>query len=143
MSEKYSEEFNNLDTNKVGHITKQQFKKAIFAFIETANKFNDKEFDLLFKKVDTNGDGTIDLQEYSVLKQEIELIDIRQQFEYFDSDGNGFITKKELQTELTKLGHKLNRKQIDEMFDSVDTDGSGTLDFNEFKAMMLSSNSKN
>ncbi|KAJ3680975.1 hypothetical protein LUZ60_015464 [Juncus effusus] len=66
--------------------------------------------------------------------------DMREAFNVFDEDGDGFISANELKTVLEKLGlgegESMDRVQL--MICSVDRDHDGLVDFGEFKIMMKS-----
>ncbi|CAE7355087.1 CML10, partial [Symbiodinium microadriaticum] len=52
-------------------------------------------------------------------------------FKSFDSDGNGTISKKEFAAVLSKLNMKMTARQIDLLFDTVDKDQDGHIEFEE------------
>ncbi|PKA60291.1 Calcium-binding protein CML42 [Apostasia shenzhenica] len=64
--------------------------------------------------------------------------DMREAFRVFDEDRDGYISAKELQTVLGKLGLAEGRclNRVQEMIGSVDQDSDGRVDFFEFKGMM-------
>jgi len=73
----------------------------------------------------------------NVKKEDTELTEeqieeYQQVFSEFDEDNNGSITTKELGTVLKKCGLNPSKSQLKEMIAAVDTDGNGTLDFQEF-----------
>ena len=59
-----------------------------------------------------------------------KVIDI---FRDLDEDGNGVITRGELARMLPVLGLGVSREEADDFFDSLDTDGSDSIDFHELK----------
>ena len=65
------------------------------------------------------------------LSQE-KLIEYRTAFEFYDKDGDGKITLKELGAILRNLGKNPTQKQIEQMFIEIDSDGNGVIDFYEF-----------
>ncbi|KAG0447833.1 hypothetical protein HPP92_028125 [Vanilla planifolia] len=67
-----------------------------------------------------------------------EEAEMREAFGVFDEDGDGFISAKELQDVLGKLGLNEGRsiEQIKQMIGSVDRDHDGRVDFFEFRSMM-------
>ena len=67
-------------------------------------------------------------------KQQIE--EFKQCFELFDKDGNGKIGLKELGTVLRCFGQNPTEAEIQDIINEVDSDGNGTLDFEEFLALM-------
>jgi len=57
---------------------------------------------------------------------------LREVFRSFDTNGNNVITKVELEQALRKLGKAPNKKKVDAIFDTLDIDGNGQIDFDEF-----------
>jgi hypothetical protein len=53
-------------------------------------------------------------------------------FELFDSDGSGLIDEDELAGIMKMLCVPMTRKQVKELADTIDADGSGDIDFGEF-----------
>ena len=58
-------------------------------------------------------------------------------FGNFDDDSNGEISPEELGQVMKDLGHTPNAFDLRALIKEVDTDGSGTISFDEFKALML------
>lgn len=65
--------------------------------------------------------------------------DMRDSFACFDKDNDGFITSKELRTVMKALRIESSEEETAQMIQSVDIDGNGTVDFNEFLRMMSKS----
>ncbi|XP_058075860.1 calcium-binding protein CML42-like [Magnolia sinica] len=66
--------------------------------------------------------------------------DLTEAFKVFDEDGDGFISARELQAVLGKLGFPEGRdiNSVEQMICSVDRNHDGLVDFHEFKDMMQS-----
>ncbi|KAK8925748.1 putative calcium-binding protein CML27 [Platanthera zijinensis] len=66
--------------------------------------------------------------------------DMREAFQVFDEDGDGYISAEELQAVMEKLGLVEGRSldRVHRMIGSVDRDNDGQVDFFEFKSMMKS-----
>ncbi|GFR81655.1 calmodulin [Elysia marginata] len=62
--------------------------------------------------------------------------DINSTFCLFDADGNGKITRGELREVIKALGKPVSERDLDAMLSSVDTDGSGGIEFDEFLPMI-------
>lgn len=64
--------------------------------------------------------------------------DLKEAFKVFDENGDGFISAKELQVVLEKLGLPEGSEidRVEMMISSVDQDHDGRVDFFEFKDMM-------
>jgi Ca2+-binding EF-hand superfamily protein len=60
-----------------------------------------------------------------------------QAFGVFDADGNGEISVDELASVMQSLGQKVSPKRLRSLIKEVDLEGSGTINFDEFKALMI------
>lgn len=83
------------------------------------------------------GSGEIEFDEFLVLvsrfvvegdkaKMEQEL---RDAFRLYDKQGNGYINVSDLREILRALDDNITEEELDEMIAEIDTDGSGTVDF--------------
>ncbi|KAG5560896.1 hypothetical protein RHGRI_004053 [Rhododendron griersonianum] len=132
--------FQMFDKNGDGRITKKELNDSL----ENMGIFiPDPELSQMIEKIDVNGDGCVDIDEFGALYQSIteerdEDEDMREAFNVFDQNGDGFITVEELRSVLASLGLKQGRTAEDckRMILKVDVDGDGTVDFDEFKQMM-------
>ncbi|KAK5583127.1 hypothetical protein RB653_004717 [Dictyostelium firmibasis] len=68
-----------------------------------------------------------------------EIAEFRASFAQFDENGDGQISALELQKILTKCGEKVTGVEVRDMIKEVDTDGNGSIDFNEFLQVMQKS----
>lgn len=55
--------------------------------------------------------------------------ELREAFRLYDREGNGYITTATLREILAALDDKLGPEDLDGMIAEIDTDGSGTVDF--------------
>jgi calmodulin len=62
--------------------------------------------------------------------------ELREAFRLYDKEGNGYIAVSDLREILRALDDNINDDELDEMIAEIDTDGSGTVDFDEFMEMM-------
>ncbi|BFG36651.1 hypothetical protein CerSpe_229250 [Prunus speciosa] len=71
-------------------------------------------------------------------KMSQEELDLSEAFKVFDEDGDGFISAKELQVVLAKLGFQEGNEidRVQQMITSVDRNHDGLVDLFEFKHMM-------
>ncbi|CAA2957505.1 calmodulin 3 [Olea europaea subsp. europaea] len=132
--------FQMFDRNGDGRITKKELNDSL----EKMGIFiPDPELTQMIDKIDVNGDGCVNIDEFGVLYQTImderdEEEDMREAFNVFDQNGDGFITVDELKLVLASLGLNQGRTTEDcqKMIKKVDVDGDGMVDFHEFKQMM-------
>uniref|UniRef100_A0A1I8G5J3 Calmodulin n=1 Tax=Macrostomum lignano TaxID=282301 RepID=A0A1I8G5J3_9PLAT len=64
--------------------------------------------------------------------------ELKDAFDFFDIDNDGRISSVELHKVLRFLGTKVNEEEVKTMIADVDTNGNGTVEFNEFLRMMRS-----
>merc|ERR1719295_2376038 len=136
--------FTKYDTNRDGNISRQELAAGM------AGQFSAQESSLVFDLADSNGDGEIDMGEFvtmmfpaagqliSNLKQNFrDESDIKAAFKSWDSDGDGEISFKELQSAVQRSGQKLSEEDINAIFVVGDADQNGSIDLQEFMAMMM------
>lgn len=63
---------------------------------------------------------------------EDELKELEETFKLYDKDENGRLSVKEVGQLWRSIGENPTEAQIQEMFDAIDTDGSGSIDCKEF-----------
>ncbi|KAK4361577.1 hypothetical protein RND71_020529 [Anisodus tanguticus] len=132
--------FQIFDRNGDGRITKKELNDSL----ENMGIFiPDLELTHMIEKIDVNGDGCVDIDEFGSLYQSImderdEEEYMREAFNVFDQNSDGFISVDELKSVLCSLGLKQGRTIEDckQMINKVDIDGDGMVNFAEFKQMM-------
>jgi calmodulin len=87
--------------------------------------------------MDTDNSGEIDYNEFKKVMADSFFRKYSKQellgaFKKFDTDGNGFITSRELDELLSRMGRHLSRHEIEAMIKTLDTSGDGKLSFDEF-----------
>lgn len=115
----------------------EELKTTMQAFVKPGHKtlqFDDfKRFDGSLGALAFGGLG-----DEEVVDPSAEESDLTEAFRVFDEDGDGFISARELQSVLGKLGLPEGRNiaRVHAMICSVDTNRDGRVDFQEFKHMM-------
>ncbi|GAA0174787.1 calmodulin-related [Lithospermum erythrorhizon] len=132
--------FQMFDRNGDGSITKKELHDSLK---NMGIAIPDLELTQMIEKIDVNGDGCVDIDEFGELYQSImdekdEEEDMREAFNVFDQNNDGYITVEELKSVLASLGLKQGRTVEDcrKMITKVDVDGDGMVNYNEFKQMM-------
>ncbi|CAH9101221.1 unnamed protein product [Cuscuta epithymum] len=128
-----------------------QMESTVWSFIQPGSSgLRFEDFDALHRSLDhvffgspmdsdLSGGDAADAPSISCPAQEEN--DLTEAFKVFDEDGDGFISARELQAVLAKLGLKEEGREMDrveQMISSVDQNQDGQVDFFEFKDMMRS-----
>lgn len=61
---------------------------------------------------------------------------MKEAFEVFDTDNNGFIDAEELKAIMVALGEQVSDEEVQGMIQEADSDGDGMIDYDEFAKMM-------
>ncbi|XP_047339886.1 calmodulin-like protein 3 [Impatiens glandulifera] len=127
-----------------GLITKDELKESL----ENLGIFiSASDLKRVIEDVDSDGDGCIGFTEFTELYGSIvgdyhdggeETDLVREAFDVFDLNGDGFISVDELWSVMGSLGIKQGRAAEDcrTMISKVDGDGDGRVSFYEFKQML-------
>jgi len=130
------EAFACFDKDGSGSITVQE----LGIVLRSMNKnFSDSQLKKIIGSFDANGDGQIDFNEFLAMMSKKERKggdELKEAFKVFDKDGDGTITASEIEVVMKALGENVDRETIDLMIKSVDTDGNGSIDYEEFRRMM-------
>jgi len=92
--------------------------------------------------VDADGSGSVDLDEFLDLmkmktKEAEEETEVKEAFRILDRDNKGEINTSIIKEILMKLDDEITEADVDEMIYEIDEDGSGWVDYDEFKTLML------
>ena len=139
--------FNKFDKDKNGTLDVEETKNALKCLSGDNDTYvvqpTDEEIQIIIGSVDENNDGCLNFEEFLVLVEQINEIgdEVRQQFEFFDKNGDGFIEKKELKKGLKQLNQKIEKSTIKRMIKEADVDGDGKISFQEFQRILISDSS--
>ncbi|KAK4482994.1 hypothetical protein RD792_010168 [Penstemon davidsonii] len=135
--------FSMFDRNGDGRISRKELSDSLE---KLGIHIPEKDLMQMIQKIDANGDGYVDVEEFGILYSAImedenrgnEEDDMLEAFNVFDQNGDGFITVEELRSVLSSLGLKQGRTIEDckRMIVKVDVDGDGRVNFDEFRQMM-------
>jgi Ca2+-binding EF-hand superfamily protein len=78
----------------------------------------------------------VELKKTALSDEEVEKL--WEGFQVFDADGSGVISVEELGHVMRSLGQSPNETELRDMIKEVDVDLSGSIDFEEFKALIVS-----
>ena len=142
--------FDTYDANGDGHICQGE----LGSFMKKLDvEVSEEELASMMKSVDVNNDGHVDFEEFLKLHTALvekeqtepgnehdEEAELRDAFEVFDKNNDGFISVIELQSVLRSLGINTAVKiqDVKKMIAVVDKNNDGQVDFTEFKQLMNS-----
>lgn len=126
-----------------------ELESTIRAYVKPGNQgLTFEDFVALHRSIDNvffglgENDRDCDLKASSPNEEdkEVEESDLSEAFKVFDEDGDGYISARELQVVLGKLGFQEGREmdRVEMMISSFDQNRDGLVDFFEFKDMMRS-----
>lgn len=83
------------------------------------------------------GSGELEFEEFITLasrfmiEEDAEAMqaELKEAFRLYDKEGNGYITTDVLREILAELDNNLTKDELDMMIAEIDSDGSGTVDF--------------
>lgn len=100
----------------------------------------DQMVDEIFEKVDINNDGAIEYTEFLAASIDKESLLSEEKllaaFKNFDKDGSGTISALEIK-EILGVGRNIPQHIWEEIIGEVDNDGNKSIDYQEFKSMMM------
>ncbi|XP_066992411.1 troponin C [Anabrus simplex] len=133
--------FQMFDTSKSGFIETLK----ISTILNTMGQlFDDGELQALIDETDAEGTGKVNFDGFCHIaahfleEEDAEAMqeELKEAFRLYDREGNGYITTATLREILAALDDKLGPDDLDGIIAEIDTDGSGTVDFDEFMEMM-------
>ncbi|XP_071735634.1 calcium-binding allergen Ole e 8-like [Rutidosis leptorrhynchoides] len=132
--------FKRFDTNGDGKISEDELVNVLKSL---GSNTSPDEVKRIMSEVDADSDGFVSLDEFVVFCSGIagecegdSIDDLREAFKQFDLDNNGVISASELHQILIRLGENYTIESCEKMIKSVDSDGDGFVDFEEFRKMM-------
>ncbi|KAF4520486.1 troponin C [Ephemera danica] len=133
--------FQMFDTTKSGFI---ETIKITTILNTIGQAYDDADLNALIEENDPEGtgkvnlDGFVHIASHFLEEEDAEAMqeELKEAFRLYDREGNGYITTATLREILAALDDKLNNEDLDGIIAEIDTDGSGTVDFDEFMEMM-------
>ncbi|CAL9703646.1 unnamed protein product [Knipowitschia caucasica] len=128
---RYAELFRQLDLNQDGRVDLSELRQALAQRGVQLSKADE-----IVLESDTNHDGLLDFQEFS------EFLEVQEQrlwhmFTGLDRNRDGRIDVGEIQHALHKLGTDVTLEQAAQILQSMDRDGTGTIDWTQWREHFL------
>ena len=135
--------FNDIDLNHDGKIESYELEQAFIKYYNINNSEARKKVKKIFETIDLNDNGFIENEEFIRGCIDLRLFNsenfMRYAFDYFDDDGNGYISIEELYKKFfqtSKNRSNMAKKNLKDLFDKIDEDKDGYISFEEFSWMM-------
>ncbi|GLH12241.1 Calcium-binding protein E63-1, partial [Gryllus bimaculatus] len=127
--------FSMFDSGKAGRIEKEKVRTILNTL---GLMIDDLELEALLEQEDKEENGRLNFDSFCrvaihFLDEDDESLqrELKDAFRLYDKEGNGYIPTSSLREILAALDDQLSADQLDEMISEIDTDGSGTVDFEE------------
>lgn len=132
--------FSMFDKDGDGQITASEVSDTMKSL---GIKIDTKEVKKMVKRVDTDGDGTVSFEEFQELMKKYKQTsglrgdspDLKETFEIFDKDEDGFLNACDLKNTMSQLGLSLADDDIHAMMRSVGVGPQGKISYPEFCKM--------
>jgi len=133
--------FESFDSGKTGSISTETVAEILRLM---GQPFNKQILEEMIEEVDEDKSGRLEFEEFIILaakfivEEDEEALqkELKEAFRLYDKEGNGFIPTSCLKEILKELDDQLSDTDLNGMISEIDTDGSGTVDFDEFMEMM-------
>nr|BBD82024.1 troponin C [Pinctada fucata] len=132
--------FNLFDKKGTGQVSTKELEKV---FKSLALQVDDEKLKEWSDELDEEATGYFTWDQFKILferklKTDEDERELREAFRVLDKGNKGTIPVEDLRWILKSLGDDLTDEELDEMIAETDTDGSGTVDYEEFKTLMTS-----
>ena len=137
--DEFREAFASFDKDGGGSIDAQELKMLMASVGQMPT---DEEVSEMIRIADADGSGEVDFYEFVALMAH-KMADpanvqaVSEAFKIFDADGSGQISAKELQQIMMNVGEPCTMNDITGVLQTLDKNGDGGIDINEFSAAVL------
>jgi len=135
----FKDAFKKFDTEGNGEIPTSELGTVMRML---GHLLKDEELQEAIDAVDGDGSGFVDIDEFIELmriksKEAADEAEIKEAFRILDRDSKGEIHTDVIKEILLELFGNLTKEEVDDIIADIDEDGSGWVDYDEFKELML------
>jgi len=135
----FKDAFKKFDTEGNGEIPTSELGTVMRML---GHLLKDDELQEAIESVDSDGSGFVDIEEFLELmrmktKESSDEAEIKEAFRILDRDNKGEIHTDVIKEILLELFSSLTQEEVDDIIADIDEDGSGWVDYDEFKELML------
>ena len=128
--------FKLANKNEDGKLLRNELKETLLNFVSEEFLTN---YDEIFSKLDGDNNGYIDYEEFlrATLDRSFFVNEnvLNIAFKFFDKENTGYISKDKIMSYF--IGTKMTEELFENIFDEIDNDKDGKINFQDFKGMML------
>ncbi len=128
--------FKLANKNEDGKLLRNELKQTLLNFVSEEFLQN---FDVIFSLLDGDNNGYIDYEEFlrATIDRKILINEkvLKLAFKFFDKENYGFISKNIIKNYF--IGTNMTEDVFNAIFDEIDSDKDGQIDFEDFKGMMM------
>ena len=128
--------FKLANKNEDGKLLRNELKETLLNFVSEEFLSN---YDEIFSILDGDNNGYIDYEEFlrATLDRNFFVNEnaLKFAFNFFDKENTGYISRDKIQSYF--IGTKMTEELFSNIFDEIDTNKDGKIDFDEFKHMMV------
>uniref|UniRef100_A0A8W8NU90 EF-hand domain-containing protein n=2 Tax=Magallana gigas TaxID=29159 RepID=A0A8W8NU90_MAGGI len=131
--------FNLFDKKGDGRVSTKELEKV---FKSLALQINDEQLKEWADEMDEEAEGYLTWDQFKVLferkiRMDEDERELREAFRVLDKGNKGTIPVEDLRWILKSIGDDFTEEELDDMIAETDTDGSGTVDYEEFLKLMM------
>jgi len=132
----------SLDQDGTGEVSEFEYLSAMMVLLEYVQQDDIDNVMKAFRKLDIDGSGSLTVEDLShsefghVSKIQKNLRRPHKVFKDCDTNSNGTLEATEVRTALKMLGSQMNDDDFNEMFQTMDKNDDGAVNYAEFKAVL-------
>ncbi|CAK9300266.1 unnamed protein product [Gordionus sp. m RMFG-2023] len=136
----YRKAFSQFDKEGKGEIPTSNLAMALKVL---GHSFAPSDLREMIREFDPGNSGKLDFDDFCMIVAKWVLDqdtgaeeELREAFRLYDKESNGYIKVSDLRDLLRAIDENISEQELDQMIKEIDSDSSGTVDYDEFMEMM-------